>query len=76
MRQVLAVVGPTGSGKTSLAIELAERLDTEIISADSMQVYKGMEIGTAAPTPEECRRVRHHFASFLEPDAPYSTSAR
>ena len=48
--EVIAVVGPTGSGKTSLALEIAERLGTEIISADSMQVYRGMEIGTAAPT--------------------------
>lgn len=69
---ILAIVGPTASGKTSLAIELAERLDTEIISADSMQVYKGMEIGTGAPTPEERARVKHHFVGFLEPGAHFS----
>jgi tRNA dimethylallyltransferase len=65
---VIAVVGPTASGKTALAIELAERLDTEIVSADSMQFYRGMEIGSAAPTPEEQARVRHHFVGFLNPD--------
>ena len=72
MIAVLAVVGPTASGKTALAIELAERLNTEIISADSMQVYKGMEIGTAAPALEDRGRVPHHLVSFLDPDQPYS----
>ena len=65
---ILAVVGPTASGKTALAITLAERLGTEIISADSMQFYRGMEIGTAAPTQEERARVPHHFVGFLAPD--------
>ncbi|NUM54528.1 MAG: tRNA (adenosine(37)-N6)-dimethylallyltransferase MiaA [Candidatus Hydrogenedentes bacterium] len=72
MTQILAVVGPTASGKTALAIELAERLDTEIVSADSMQVYKGMEIGTGAPTPQERARVRHHFVGFLDPGTAFS----
>ncbi len=66
---VLTVVGPTASGKTSLAIALAEALQTEILSADSMQFYRGMEIGTAAPTPQEQARVPHHFVSCLAPDA-------
>jgi tRNA dimethylallyltransferase len=74
---LLAVVGPTASGKTSLAIAVAERLrsqgrEAEIISADSMQVYRGMEIGTAAPTPEEQARVRHHFVGFLDPGEYFS----
>jgi tRNA dimethylallyltransferase len=69
---VLAVVGPTASGKTALAIELAERLNTEIVSADSMQVYRGMEIGTAAPTAEERARVPHHLVSFLDPMEVFS----
>jgi tRNA dimethylallyltransferase len=69
---VLAVVGPTASGKTALAIELAERLNTEIISADSMQVYQGMEIGTSAPTPEERARIAHHLVGVLTPDQPFS----
>lgn len=72
MISVLAVVGPTASGKTALAIELAARLQTEIISADSMQVYKGMEIGTAAPTRDDRAQVLHHFIGFIEPDRLYS----
>ncbi|MBN2311366.1 MAG: tRNA (adenosine(37)-N6)-dimethylallyltransferase MiaA [Candidatus Hydrogenedentes bacterium] len=70
--RLLAVVGPTASGKTSLAIELAERLGAEIISADSMQVYRGMAIGTAAPTPDEQARVKHHLVGILTPDQPFS----
>jgi len=70
----IAVVGPTASGKTGLAIALAERLGTEIVSADSMQVYKGMEIGSAAPTLEEQARVKHHFVSFLDPSEHYSAA--
>ncbi len=72
MTSVLAVVGPTASGKTALALALAERLETEIVSADSMQIYRGMEIGTAAPTAEEQARVRHHFVGFLEPGEHFS----
>jgi tRNA dimethylallyltransferase len=65
---VLAVVGPTASGKTRLSLELAERLNGEIVSADAMQVYRGMEIGTAAPTSGERARAPHHLVSFLSPD--------
>ncbi len=68
MKPVLVVVGPTGSGKTRLGIALALALDGEIVSADSMQFYRGMEIGTAAPTLEEQAVVRHHFVSCLDPD--------
>ncbi|HNZ48385.1 MAG TPA: tRNA (adenosine(37)-N6)-dimethylallyltransferase MiaA [Candidatus Hydrogenedentes bacterium] len=68
MKCAVAVVGPTGSGKTALALEVAERLRTEIISADSMQFYRGMEIGCAAPSAAEQQRVHHHFVSFLNPD--------
>lgn len=68
MKPVLVVVGPTGSGKTRLGIELALLLNGEIVSADSMQFYRGMEIGTATPTPEEQAQAAHHFVSFLEPD--------
>jgi len=75
VRNAIIVSGPTASGKTALAIELAERLDSEIISADSMQVYKGMEIGAAAPAPEDQARVKHHFVSFLEPDEQFSAGA-
>jgi len=69
---VIAVVGPTGSGKTSLAIELAERLDTEVVGADSMQIYRGMAIGTAAPIPAEQDRIRHHFVGVINPDEQMS----
>ena len=72
MIPIIAVVGPTASGKTSLGIELAERLDTEIISADSMQFYRGMEIGTGAPTSQELARVKHHFVGFINPDVSFS----
>lgn len=72
MTRVLAVVGPTASGKTALAIDLALRLDTEIISADSMQIYRGMEIGTGAPSAEERARVPHHFIGIRDPDEPFS----
>lgn len=72
MIQVVAVVGPTGSGKTALGIELARSLDTEIISADSMQFYRGMEIGTGAPSAEELAAVKHHFVGHLTPDQAMS----
>ena len=63
---VIAIVGPTGSGKTTLALAVAERLGTDIISADSMQFYRGLAIGTAAPTPEALARVKHHFVGCLD----------
>lgn len=67
MLPVIAITGPTASGKTALAIALAQRLDSEILSVDSMQFYRGMEIGTAAPTPAERAQVPHHFVAFLDP---------
>jgi tRNA dimethylallyltransferase len=73
--QVVAVVGPTASGKTSIAIRLAEHFKTEIISADSMQFYRGMEIGTAAPTPADQARVKHHCVGFLDPSEDFSAGA-
>lgn len=57
---VLAVVGPTASGKTALGVALAEQFGGEIISADSMQIYKGLDVGTAKVTPEETRGIPHH----------------
>ena len=69
--KILAVTGPTASGKTALAIELAKRLDGEIISCDSMQIYRGMNIGTAKPTAKELSAVRHHLIDLLPADAPY-----
>lgn len=66
------VVGPTGVGKSKIALRLAERLGAEIISADSRQIYRFMDIGTAKPSPEEQRRVKHHFIDILYPDQDYS----
>ncbi len=67
MKPVLALLGPTGSGKTALSVRLAEVMDAEIVSADSMQFYRGMEIGTAAPSAELRARIPHHFVAFLDP---------
>jgi tRNA dimethylallyltransferase len=67
MISVAAIVGPTGVGKTEVALEVAERLGAEIVSVDSMQIYKGMDIGTAKPSFEERRSVRHHLIDRLEP---------
>ena len=72
--KIIAVTGPTASGKTALAIELAKRLDGEIISCDSMQIYRGMDIGTAKPTKDELAAVPHHLIDILPADAPYSCS--
>lgn len=71
---LIVITGATASGKTSLAIEVASRLGCDIISADSRQIYRGLPIGTAAPTPEELARVRHHFVGMLPVDAYYSAS--
>lgn len=75
MTQVVAVVGPTASGKTPLAIALAEAVGTEIISADSMQFYRGLEIGTGQPTPAEAARVKHHFVGSLDPSEEISAGS-
>ena len=71
---VAVVVGPTASGKTSLGIEIAKRLDGEIVSADSMQIYKNMDIATAKPTAEELSQVKHHLISFLDPGEDFSVA--
>ena len=68
--RVLAVVGCTASGKTSLAVELARRLDGEIVSCDSMQIYKGMNIGTATPDESERCGIPHHLMDFVDPTDP------
>ena len=70
--KILAVVGPTAGGKSALAMALAERLGGEIISCDSMQVYRRMDIGTAKPTAEEQKKIRHHMIDIVEPDAGFS----
>jgi tRNA dimethylallyltransferase len=70
----LALVGPTASGKTEAAISLSERLGAEIVSVDSMLVYRGMDIGTAKPTADERARVRHHLIDVAEPSEPFSVA--
>ena len=72
MEELLIIVGPTAVGKTELAISLAEELNAEIISADSMQVYKGMDIGTAKPTATEHARVPHHMIDVADPREEFS----
>jgi tRNA dimethylallyltransferase len=67
---VVAIVGPTAAGKSELAIELASRLPGEVVNADSMQVYRGMDIGTAKPTPVERRGIRHHVLDVLDVAEP------
>ena len=71
---VLAVVGPTASGKTALGVALAEQFGGEIISADSMQIYKGLDVGTAKVTPEETCGIPHHGVDILQPDEPFSVA--
>ena len=72
---LLVVGGPTASGKTKLAVDLALRLGGEIVCADSMQVYKGMEIATAAPTQEDRRGIPHHLFGILEPEESFSVAS-
>ncbi len=67
MKRVIVVAGPTASGKTSLAISLAKELDGEVVSADSMQIYQYMNIGTAKPTIEEMEGIPHHLLDFVSP---------
>jgi DNA polymerase III delta prime subunit len=69
---LLALVGPTAAGKTALAVALARRLDGEIVSADSRQVYRSMDIGTAKPTPAERAAAPHHLIDVVDPDADFS----
>jgi tRNA dimethylallyltransferase len=71
---VVILAGPTASGKTDVAIALAQELDGEIVGADSRQIYRGMPIGTAAPTDEQLRSVRHHLVGFLDPRERYSAA--
>ena len=72
--KVLVILGATATGKSSLAMKLAETLDTEIISADSMAVYKNFNIGTAKPSAQELKKVRHHLIDILEPNEKFSVA--
>ena len=70
--KILAVVGPTASGKTAVSVELAKRLGGEVVSCDSMQVYRRMNIGTAKPTEEEKCGIAHHLIDAVDPETPFS----
>lgn len=72
MKEIIILLGPTGVGKTGVALLLAKALGSEIISADSMQIYRGMDIGTAKPTAAEQARVRHHMIDVAEPSETFS----
>ena len=72
--QIIVICGPTASGKTALGIELANQINGEIISCDSMQIYKEMDIGTAKPTEEERKMATHHLVDFINPNERYSVA--
>lgn len=72
--KVIVICGPTASGKTALSIELAKKINGEIISADSMQIYKEMNIGTAKPTKEEMQGIKHYLLDFVSPNERYSVA--
>jgi tRNA dimethylallyltransferase len=72
MTRIIAITGPTASGKTALALDLAEKMNGEIISCDSMQIYRGMDIGTAKPSAAEMSRIPHHLIDIADPCDNYS----
>ncbi|MBQ3929663.1 MAG: tRNA (adenosine(37)-N6)-dimethylallyltransferase MiaA, partial [Paludibacteraceae bacterium] len=72
MKTLYVLLGPTGVGKTALSIDIAKKLDTPVISADSRQIYRGIPIGTAAPTLEQLSEVKHYFIATKELDEYYS----
>ena len=72
--KVIVICGPTASGKTALSIDLAKKINGEIISADSMQIYKDMDIGTAKPTKEEMQGIKHYLLDFVSPEKRYSVA--
>lgn len=74
MNSIICIAGPTASGKTALAVELAKELNGEVVSCDSMQVYRRMDIGTAKPTPDEMQGIRHHMLDVAEPEEDFSVS--
>ena len=73
-QKVIVICGPTASGKTKLSIEIAKKINGEIVSADSMQIYKEMDIGTAKPTIKEMQGIKHYLLDFVSPDKRYSVA--
>ena len=74
MNNIICIAGPTASGKTALAVELAKRFNGEVVSCDSMQIYRRMDIGTAKPSPDEMQGIPHHMIDVAEPDEDFSVS--
>ncbi len=74
MKNIICIAGPTASGKTALAVELAKEFDGEVVSCDSMQIYKGMDIGTAKPSTQEMQGIPHHMQDVCEPEEDFSVS--
>lgn len=74
MNEIIVICGPTASGKTALAVELAKAYGGEVISADSMQIYKGIDVATAKPTEEETQGIPHHLIGFLDPSESFSVA--
>ena len=72
--RMVAIGGPTATGKTALSVALAKEFGGEVVNADSMQIYRGLDIGTAKPTAEERQDIPHHLMDFLPPEAPYSVA--
>ena len=72
--KIVCVVGPTASGKTKMGVELAKAFHGEVVSVDSMQVYRGMTVGTAAPTPEEMEGIPHHMIAVADPSESWSVA--
>mgnify|MGYP002576439586 FL=1 len=72
--KVIVICGPTASGKTALSIELAKKINGQIVSSDSMQIYKDMNIGTAKSTKEEMQGIKHYLLDFVSPDERYSVA--
>ena len=74
MNNIICIAGPTASGKTALAVALAKELSGEVVSCDSMQIYRGMDVGTAKPTREEMEGIVHHMIDIIRPDEDFSVS--
>ena len=74
MKKVIVIGGPTASGKTALSIELAKKINGEIVSSDSMQIYKEMNIGTAKPDKKEMQGIKHYLLDFVSPEKRYSVA--